>query len=86
MALTKEQQRAVQEIAIPVDARGAPARAHVGVVTRSDPDTDRHEFRYRAFFAVAGGREREYVGPDFRYPRDAMAFAAELNARAGLDA
>jgi hypothetical protein len=79
MGLTKEQQKAIEAIAVPIEA-GRAVRSHVGAIRTEEG------FRYQAYWGKQGGRVREYVGPLFRYPRDAMSFVDALNERAGLGA
>ena len=74
--LAREIEESLAALTTPVDA-GAPVQAGIGVVTVGE------SMRYRAFWLRAGGR-REFFGPEFSYPREAGAFAREVNLRSGI--
>jgi hypothetical protein len=65
-------------LATPVE-QGRPLRAHIAVVSN-----EAGRLRYQAFWGRDAGRQREWFGPIFEYPREAIRFVADVNARSGL--
>jgi hypothetical protein len=79
-ALAHEVEQTLRTLATPVED-GQPVKAAIGVVA-----DDKGHHRHRAYWGRDGMRQREYFGPLFFSPRDAIRFVDQVNARVGIRA
>lgn len=77
-ALRQEIEQTLATLATPVED-GQAIRAAMGCVDVRD-DTGSH-LRYRAYWGHDGMTKREYFGPTFQWPKEAIAFVEQVNAR-----
>lgn len=80
-ALRVEIDQCLATLATPIE-NNQPVRSAVGVVDAKEGDRD--VIRYRAYFGKQGMTVREYFGPVFAYPKEAIAFVDEVNRRSGI--